>query len=109
MKIARKTTHCWICQWGWVPFSGAIDELSKATDAELSILDEIASLKQEAAESEAGAAVLREAAALEATRAEQLRAGAQARGTAGRDGRTVKGGDSQSCRVVAQAQAQAIG
>ena len=66
-------------QWGWVPFSGAIDKLSKATDAELAILDEIARLKQEADEAEAGAAVLCEAAALEATRAGQLNAGARKR------------------------------
>ncbi len=61
-----------------MPFGGAIDQLSKATDAELAILDEIARIKQEVAEAEAGAAVLREAAALEATRAEQLKAGAHA-------------------------------
>ena len=65
-----------------MPFSGASDALSKAADAELAVSDEIARLGQEAAEAEAGAAVLREAAALEKSRAEQLKTGEWTRAAA---------------------------
>lgn len=64
-------------QWGWVPFSGASDALAKATDAATAVSDEVARLAQEVAEAEAGAEVLRETAALEKSRAEQLKTGAR--------------------------------
>ena len=66
-------------QWGWVPFSGAVDTLSKATDAAIALSDEVSRVTQEADEAEAGAAVLRETASLEASRAQQLRTGTYTR------------------------------
>ena len=55
--------------------SDAVVKLAEATEAENTIADEVERLKQEIAEAEAGAAVMREAAALESGRAAQLHQG----------------------------------